>query len=49
MLSDNLEGWDGVDDGRGVQEGKDIDIPVANSCFCVAKTITILLSIYPLI
>ena len=28
----NLEGWDGVGDGREVQEGGEICIPVANSC-----------------
>ena len=35
MLCDNLEGWDGTGDGRrgrGVQEGGDICIPVADSC-----------------
>ena len=32
MLRDNLEGWDGVGDGRGVQEGGDICILVADSC-----------------
>ena len=26
------EGWDGEGDGRGVQEGGDISIPVADSC-----------------
>ena len=28
----NLEGWDGVGDGREVQKGGDICIPVADSC-----------------
>ena len=32
MLCDNLEGWDGLGDGRGVQEGRDICIPVADLC-----------------
>ena len=32
MLCDNLEGWDGEADGRGLQEGEDIRIPVADSC-----------------
>ena len=36
MLCDNLEGWGGVGDGRGVQEGGDththIYKPVADSC-----------------
>ena len=28
----NLEGWDGVGDGREVQKGRDICIPMAGSC-----------------
>ena len=32
MPCDNLEGWDGVGDGREVQEGGDICIPVTDSC-----------------
>ena len=28
----NLEGWDGEGDGKEVQEGGDICIPMANSC-----------------
>ena len=28
----NLEGWDGKEDGREVQEGRDIYIPMADSC-----------------
>ena len=28
----NLEGWDGERDGREVQEGEEICIPVADSC-----------------
>ena len=28
----NLEGWDGEGDGRKVQKGGDICIPVADSC-----------------
>ena len=28
----NLEGWDGEEDGREVQEGGDIGIPMADSC-----------------
>ena len=31
-LCDNLDGWDGVGDGREVQEGGDIGIPAADSC-----------------
>ena len=44
MLCDNLEGWDGVGDGREVQEGGDIYIPMADSCCCMAETNTTLLS-----
>ena len=32
LLCDNLEAWDGVGDGREVQEGRDIYIPVTDSC-----------------
>jgi len=32
QLSINLEGWDGEGDGRGVQQGGDICIPMADSC-----------------
>ena len=28
----NLEGWDGEGDGKEVQEGGDICIPMADSC-----------------
>ena len=28
----NLKGWDGEEDGREVQEGEDICIPMADSC-----------------
>ena len=38
MLCDNLEGWDGVGDGREVQEGGDIYIPMADSCCCMAES-----------
>ena len=31
MLCDNLEGWDGVGGGRGVQEGGDMCTPVADA------------------
>jgi len=30
VLCDNPEGWDGVGDGRTIQEGGDICIPVAD-------------------
>ena len=45
----NLEGWDGSGGGREVQEGGDICIPTADSCWCVADIYTILQSNYPLI
>ena len=32
VLCDNLEGWDGVWNGKGVQEGEDIYTPMADSC-----------------
>ena len=32
MLCDNLDGWDGVGDGREVQEGGDIFISMAGPC-----------------
>ena len=38
MLCDNLEGWDGVGAGREVEEGRDICIPMADSCWCMAET-----------
>ena len=28
----NLEGWDGEGDGREVQKGGDVSIPMADSC-----------------
>ena len=28
----NLEGWDGEEDGREVQKGENICIPMADSC-----------------
>ena len=31
-LCDNLEGWDRVGGGRGIQEGGNICIPMAHSC-----------------
>ena len=32
MLCDNVEGWNGLGDGREVQEGEDVCIPMADSC-----------------
>ena len=40
MLCDNLEGWDGVGGGRKVQEGGDMCVPVADSCWYMAETNT---------
>ena len=31
MLCDKPDGWDGVEDGKGAQEGGDMCIPVADS------------------
>ena len=42
VLSDNLEGWDGVEGGREVQEGGDICILIADSHCCRAETNTTL-------
>ena len=38
MLCDNLDGLDGVGDGREVQEGGDIYIPMADPCCCMAES-----------
>ena len=46
VLCDNLDGWDGVGDGREVQEGGDICTPMADSCCSMAETNTILESNY---
>ena len=45
-IYDNLEGWDGVGDGREAQEGGDIAVPVANSCCCMAETKTIVKQLF---
>ena len=37
LLCDNLEGWDGVGDGKEVQEGGDICIPMTDSHRCMAE------------
>ena len=42
MLCDNLEGWGGEGGGNKVQEGGDICIPLADSCWSMAETITTL-------
>ena len=31
-LSDKLEAWDGEGDGKEVQEGEDMGVPMADSC-----------------
>ena len=41
-LCDNLEGWDGEGDGREVQEGGDICLPMADSCWCLTENNKIL-------
>ena len=42
MLCDNLDGGDGVEGGREVQEGGDICLAVTDLCRCTAKTNTML-------
>ena len=37
MLCDNLEGWDGVRGEGRVQEGWDLCILMADSCWCMEK------------
>ena len=41
-LCNNLEGWDVEGEGKDVQEGGDIGRPMADSCWCLAETNTIL-------
>ena len=38
----NLEGWDGEGDGRHIQEGGDIGIPMADSCWGLTENNKIL-------
>ena len=38
----NLEGWDGVGNGREVQKGGDICIPMADSCLGLTENNKIL-------
>ena len=38
----NLEGWVGEGDGREVQKGGDICIPMADSCWCLTENNKIL-------
>ena len=46
-LCNNLEGWEMVGGGRGVQEGGDICTPMASSCSCFAEIRLIFLINYP--
>ena len=41
-LCDNQQGWDGEGDGREMQEGGDIRIPMADSCWYLAENNKIL-------
>ena len=41
-LSNNLEGWDGEGGWRDVEVGGDIGKPVADFCWCLVETNTIL-------
>ena len=47
VLSDKLEGWNGVGSGKEVQDGGDMCVPVADSCSRMAETNTVLQSNYP--
>ena len=42
VLRGNPEGWEVVGSGREDQEGGDVCIPVADSCWCTAESSTIL-------
>ena len=44
VLWDNPEGWDGEGGRREFQDGADTCAPMADSCWCIAKPTTILLS-----
>ena len=35
-------GWDGEEDGKEVQKGEDICIPMADSCWCLTENNKIL-------
>ena len=41
-LCNNLEGWDGEGDGKEIQGGGDICIPMADSCWCLTENNKIL-------
>ena len=36
-LCDNLEGWDGEGDERGVWEGGDMGVPMASTWWCMTE------------
>ena len=42
VLRDSWEGWDGMGDGRKLQDGGDICVPATASCWWAAETSTIL-------
>ena len=42
VLRDNQQGWGGEKGGRGVQEGRDTRMPVADSYQCTVRAITVL-------
>ena len=42
MLCDKLEGWEGEEGGREVQGGQDVCVSVADLCWYMAETNTIL-------
>ena len=42
VLCDSIEKWDGMGDGREVQEGGDIYTPMTDLCQCLAETNIIL-------
>ena len=47
MLCDNLEGWDGLGNGKEVQQGGNTCVLTADSCCCMAEANTALQSNYP--
>ena len=46
-LGNILEGWDGEEGGRDVHVEGDMGKPMADSCWCLVETNTILKSNYP--
>ena len=41
-LCDDLAGWDGEGNGREVREGRDMGVPMADSCWCMTENHEIL-------